>query len=142
MARRPPTEPIGLQVQRVAKSLHRAFDDALAEEGGSLPTWLILVSVKSGRPGTQRELAAAVGIRGATLTHHLASLERDGLVSRRRDPDNRRVQVVELTDAGEALFDRLRQAAVAFDARLRGGLSEGELDRLRSLLERLARNVD
>ena len=142
MARRPPTEPIGLQVQRVAKSLHRAFDDALAEEGGSLPTWLILVSVKSGRPGTQRELAAAVGIRGATLTHHLASLERDGLVSRRRDPDNRRVQVVELTDAGEALFDRLRQAAVAFDARLRDGLSEGELEHLRSLLDRLARNVD
>jgi MarR family transcriptional regulator for hemolysin len=142
MARRPPTEPIGLQVQRVAKSLHRAFDDALAEEGGSLPTWLILVSVKSGRPGTQRELAAAVGIRGATLTHHLASLERDGVVSRRRDPDNRRVQVVELTDAGEALFDRLRQAAVAFDARLRDGLSEGELDQLRSLLDRLARNVD
>ena len=142
MARRPPTEPIGLQVQRVAKSLHRAFDDALAEEGGSLPTWLILVSVKSGRPGTQRELAAAVGIRGATLTHHLASLERDGLVSRRRDPVNRRVQVVELTDAGEALFDRLRQAAVAFDARLRDGLSEGELDQLRSLLDRLARNVD
>ena len=54
--------PIGLQVQRTAKALNRAFDQALAEAGGSLPTWLILLSLKTRRWETQRELAAAVGI--------------------------------------------------------------------------------
>ena len=44
----PVAEPIGLQVTRTAKLLSRAFDDALAEAGGSLPVWLVLVSVKSG----------------------------------------------------------------------------------------------
>src|SRR5919202_6065709 len=98
MARQPPRpEPIGLHVARVAKSLNRAFEAALADAGGSLPTWLILLSLKAGRWGTQRELAEAIGIRGATLTHHLDGLERDGLVRRRRDPSNRRVQLVELT---------------------------------------------
>jgi MarR family transcriptional regulator for hemolysin len=138
----PRLEPIGLHVARAAKSLNRAFDEALTEAGGSLPTWLILLSLKSGRWGTQRELAEAIGIRGATLTHHLDGAEREGLVTRRRDPANRRVQVVELTPAGEKLFERLRDAAVAFDARLREGLGEPELDRLRELLSRLAANVD
>src|SRR3954451_7472323 len=100
----PPVEPIGLHVARAAKTLERAFEDALAAAGGSLPAWLILLSLKSGRWGTQRELAEAIGIRGAPLTHHLDGLERDGLVSRRRDPENRRVQVVELTAAGDRLF--------------------------------------
>jgi DNA-binding MarR family transcriptional regulator len=86
----------------------RAFDDALAEAGGSVPVWLVLISLKSQRLRNQRELAAAVGIREATLTHHLNSMDEQGLITRRRDPSNRRVHLVELTDAGEAAFDRLR----------------------------------
>src|SRR3954471_15291662 len=110
----PRQEPIGLYIQRVAKELNRSFEAALNEVGGNVPTWLILLSLKAGRPETQRQLADAVGIRGATLTHHLEGLERDGLVARERDPENRRVQKVALTDAGEAAFERMRGAALAF----------------------------
>ena len=137
----PPREPIGLQLFRVAKSANRAFQDALAAEGGSLPTWLILLSLKARRPETQRELAAAVGIEGATLTHHLAGLERDGLVTRARDPENRRVHRVALTEKGEAAFQRQRRAAVRFDAQLRAGLEDDEIAALRETLARLEANV-
>jgi len=137
----PTSEPIGLHVARVAKTLNRAFEDQLAAAGGSLPTWLILLSLKSGRPETQRKLADAIGIRGATLTHHLDALERAGLVTRMRDPANRRVQRVELTAEGDATFHRLRKVAMSFDERLRSGLSEQELGRLGALLERLGSNA-
>jgi MarR family transcriptional regulator, transcriptional regulator for hemolysin len=138
---RPPREPIGLQLQRTAKSLNRGFDDVLVAAGGSLPTWLILLSLKSGRPETQRELAAAVGIQGATLTHHLDALEKAGLVTRTRDPENRRVQRVSLTDEGDALFLRMRKAAMAWDAKLRRGISDEDADRLGELLGRLLENA-
>ena len=105
-------EPIGRQVTRTAKVLGRAFEEELARAGGSLPTWLILLSLKSRAWRTQRELAEALGIEGPTLTHHLTGLERSGLVTRTRDPDNRRVQRVELTQAGDATFQRLRRAGV------------------------------
>src|SRR5438105_14044831 len=108
----PPQVPLGLALARTAKAVSRAFDAALVEAGGSLPVWLVLLSLRSGRPGTQRELAEAVGIQGATLTHHLTAMERDGLVVRHRDPANRRTQQVEPTPAGEAVFDRLRAAAM------------------------------
>src|ERR1700737_4792305 len=94
----PTTEPIGLQVSRTAKVLSRAFDDALVEVGGSLPVWLILVSLKAQRHCMQRQLAEAVGIEGPTLTHHLNRMEAAGLVTRRRDSENRRIHRVELTD--------------------------------------------
>ncbi len=137
----PTTEPIGRQLTRIAKAVSRAFDDALTEVGGSLPTWLVLVSLKSGTPGAQRELAAAVGIEGPTLTHHLNRLEASGLVTRRRDPANRRVHRVELTDAGEATFARLLGAVIGFDDRLRRGFTESELTTLRDSLERLRTNA-
>src|SRR3954452_15380695 len=138
---RPPFEPVGLQLARVAKSASRAFDAALGAEGGSTPTWLILLSLKTGRADTQRELAPAVGIEGPTLPHHLAKLEAAGLVTRTRDPENRRVHRVELTKAGDKAFDRMRRAAVSFDAKLRGGLGEDELARLRGLLDALDANL-
>jgi MarR family transcriptional regulator, transcriptional regulator for hemolysin len=138
----PPGPPIGLHLTRAARTVSRAFDAALSEAGGSLPTWLILISVKSRTLGNQRELADAVGIRGATLTHHLNSLESAGLVRRRRDPDNRRIQQVELTDTGEDAFHRMRAAAVDFDRRLRRGLTEADLAAMADLLDRLVANVD
>ena len=137
----PAQEPIGLHLARVAKVASRAFDDVLAQAGGSLPTWLVLISVKSRQAATQRELAEAVGIQGATLTHHLNAMESAGLVTRRRDPANRRNHVVELTAAGEELFRRQLDAALAFDRRLRAGLSDGEVSQLRALLDRLRANL-
>jgi MarR family transcriptional regulator for hemolysin len=138
---RPRAEPIGRQLARTAKLLTRAFERELALAGGSLPTWLILLSLKSRSWRTQRELAEALGIEGATLTHHLAGLERAGLVTRTRDPDNRRVQRVDLTEGGDAAFHRLRRAASSFDQRLRSGLDDSDIQQLRELLAQLLSNV-
>src|SRR5437764_2795124 len=137
----PLEEPIGLEVTRTAKVLSRAFDDALAGAGGSLSTWLVLVSLKGRTHGAQRELADAVGIEGPTLTHHLNRMEAAGLVTRTRDPDNRRVHRVELTADGEALFTRLLGTVAAFDRQLQEGISENQLATLRRLLDRLRMNA-
>jgi MarR family transcriptional regulator for hemolysin len=121
--------------------VRRAFDEALAEAGGSLPAWLVLLNLKIRRPANQRELAEAVGVREATLTHHLNAMDAEGLITRRRDTTNRRIHVVELTAAGEEAFLRMRKAAMAFDRRLRAGTTEQELASLEDLLDRLVRNV-
>ncbi len=138
---RPAREPLGLHLTRVSRTVSRAFDDALANAGGSLPVWLVLISLKRGQPASQRELAEAVGVQGATLSHHLSAMESAGLVARHRDPRNRRLHVVELTPDGDALFARLREVALAFDQRLRAGLSGPDVDQLEVLLDRLRENV-
>ena len=138
---RPAREPLGLHLTRVSRIVSRAFDEALAEAGGSLPVWVVLISLKSGQTSSQRELAGAAGIQGATLSHHLDAMESAGLVTRRRDPRNRRLHLVELTPDGDALFARLREVAFAFDQRLRAGLTEHDVDRLEALLARLRDNA-
>ena len=137
----PATAPIGVVLARTAKTAARAFDQALATAGGSQPVWQILISLKTTPAANQRQLADAVGIQGATLTHHLNGMETAGLVTRRRDPANRRVHLVELTDDGEKLFHRLASAAIAHDQRMRQGLTDDEIAQLADLLHRLAANV-
>ena len=133
--------PIGLAVTATAKALSRAFDDALAVVGGSTPTWLVLQAVTTTEVATQGELAAVVGVRQPTLTHHLDGLERAGLVTRTRDPGNRRVQRIAVTEAGQALFLRLRRAAAAFEGRLHAGLDDDDVRTLRRLLAQLEENA-
>jgi MarR family transcriptional regulator, transcriptional regulator for hemolysin len=133
--------PIGLRLNQAARAVERAFDEALAEAGGTLPVWLVLLNLKIRKPANQRELAEAVGVREATLTHHLNTLDARGLITRTRDAANRRIQVVTLTAAGEETFLRLRDAAIAFDTRLRTGLTDTDLATLGALLTRLAANA-
>ena len=120
--------PIGLRLAQTARTVERAFDDALGEAGGTLPVWLILLNLKIRKPANQRELAEAVGVREATLTHHLNAMEARGLLTRTRDAANRRVHVVALTEAGEAAFvrhaghrDGLRRQAASGPRRRRPG---------------------
>ena len=79
---RPAQLPIGLRLSRTARAASRAFDDALAQAGGSVPVWLVLISLKRQQLRNQRELAEAVGIREATLSHHLAAMDEQGLITR------------------------------------------------------------
>ncbi len=134
-------ESLGLLVARVAKELSRSFDDVLAAAGGSTPTWQVLRALSTGEHRTQADLAAAIGVRQPTLTHHLDALERAGLVRREREDANRRVQRVTVTEAGAHLFLRLRRAAASFDGRLRAGLDDGDVAELRRLLGQLAENA-
>jgi MarR family transcriptional regulator, transcriptional regulator for hemolysin len=138
---KPTKNPIGLQLANTAKAVGRAFNDHLADAGGSVPVWLILSSLKSDERRTQLDLAHAVGIEGPTLTRHLDGLEANDIVRRVRDGNDRRAVRVELTAKGERLFQTLRQAVVAFNRDLTAGLSETELERIRTTLARLEQNV-
>jgi MarR family transcriptional regulator for hemolysin len=137
----PVAEPIGLEVARTGRLLNRAFDDALVAVGGSLPMWLIAMTLKRADHARQRDIAAAIGLEDATLTHHLHRMEQAGLVARHREPTNRRNQVVVLTASGDALFERMLSTVLAFDQQLRRGLTRKDLEQLRGLLDRLRTNV-
>jgi MarR family transcriptional regulator for hemolysin len=138
---RPDGPPIGLLLAATSKSVGRAFNDALAESGGSIPIWLILNALKSEPRRTQLDLARAVGIEGPTLTRHLDGLEQAGLVTRQRGSVDRRAVQVELTRAGQTLHARLLKAVIQFNQQLRSGLSSDDIETLRRLLNQLQDNV-
>lgn len=137
----PASPPLGIELARTAREVGRAFEQALEDAGGSRPLWLILMTLKQRPQANQRQMAAQIGIESATVTHHLNGMEADGLLTRRRDPADRRVHVVELTPAGEAMFHRLRRVVTAFDRQLRTGFDDVQVAQLREFLAQLRQNV-
>jgi MarR family transcriptional regulator, transcriptional regulator for hemolysin len=133
--------PVGRKLATTAKAVGSAFNAALAAEGGSVPVWLILNSIKHGTWSTQLDLARSLDIEGPTLTRHLDNLEASGLVARQRSASDRRAFRVELTAAGEAAYARMLGAVIAFNKRLTAGLTADDLKQLDELLTRLAANV-
>ena len=101
-----------------------------------------LNALKSEPRRTQLDLANAVGIEGPTLTRHLDGIEQAGLVRRQRGTLDRRAVQVELTRAGHTLHGRLLKAVISFNQQLRAGLSDEDVETLRSLLRQLRDNAE
>jgi DNA-binding MarR family transcriptional regulator len=90
-------------------------------------------------PLTLGELAAAEGVRSATMSGIVNGLEQDGLVRRRPHGTDRRAVQVEPTAAGRRLLDRARTRRIALVASRLGDLSKAELDMLLRAAELLER---
>ena len=102
---------------------------------GITPSEAGVIRIIGRSPGiSQRELATRLGIVQSRVVALLDRLEQAGLSTRTRRPGDRRVQEVELTDAGRTLLGRLRDAAEAQEAKLTEGLDEKRKRELYTLL--------
>jgi MarR family transcriptional regulator, transcriptional regulator for hemolysin len=133
---------LGRLLALTSKANGLLFDARLVEAGGSLPTWIVLSqAISSPISPSQRELAERMGIGGATLVRHLDRLEADGLVTRRRDPEDRRITRVDITKAGRQRHQQLAVVADAADREMRALLSDEEERVLRDVLQRIGHHV-
>jgi MarR family transcriptional regulator, transcriptional regulator for hemolysin len=133
---------VGRSLAFTGKVVAARFEETMARAGGSLPTWMVLLTLDRAGAVSQRELARRIHVEDATVTYHVDRLEGAGLVSRTRDPADRRVWRVELTPAGEETFARMKHAALAFETALRSGLDERELGQFFTTLARLNANAE
>jgi DNA-binding MarR family transcriptional regulator len=105
---------------------------------GVTPSEAGIIRIIGRSPGiSQRDLAARLGIGQSRVVALLDRLEQAGLSTRTRRPGDRRVQEVELTDAGRALLANLRRAAEAQEAQLTDGLDDQRKAALHELLSEL-----
>lgn len=128
-------------VVMTGKAIREHLEDQLAEAGASLVTWVVLNEIDRGTWDSQRGLAKQLLIEGATLTRHLDRMEREGLIVRTRDHEDRRQIRVEMTAEGRTMHRRLRIKANAVGSRATAGISERDEATLRRVLARLRDNL-
>lgn len=113
--------------------------DALAQEGARRPHFVVLASLADQGPASQATLGRRVSIDRSDLHAIVAELERDGLIGRTRDPEDRRRNVVTLTAAGKAALGRLNARIDQAQRDLLAPLSPSDRRELVRLLEQLLR---
>jgi DNA-binding MarR family transcriptional regulator len=82
----------------------------------------------------QRELKQMMGTDPSILVTMLNPLEADGLIARRRDPEDRRRHLVTVTAAGERRLIRAAEAQREAEDALFAGLADDQREQLRGLL--------
>ena len=88
-------------------------------------------------PSTPAALADHAGVTRATMTGLLDTLEKEGIVRRGADTQDRRTVLVSLTDAGRSLVERLLPEYFAHVAKLMHPLDGKERKQLVTLLQKI-----
>lgn len=130
-------------VHNCARIWRLAIDKRLKHIGIGQAGWMTIAMIaKAKEPLSQRALADQVGVEGPSMVAMLDRLERDGLVERVASSTDRRVKLVQLTEAGGTLFAEVKKEANAFRAALLEGVDPEELAVATRLLERLRKHSE
>ncbi len=133
----PPGQRTGYLLVHTDLRLRRVAEQELAPLGIQLRHFGTLATVDELGPGTQQRLAQYLKMTEPAMVQIVDELEKQGLVERRRDPDDRRRYAIGLTEAGSAKLVDARAAMARVNAKVVGVLGEDGVAELRSLVTKL-----
>jgi DNA-binding MarR family transcriptional regulator len=114
-------------------------DAAIPGQPVSLSQAFALHELDTGAPLSQRDLAERLGLEKSTVSRIAAEMERQGMLVRERDPDNRRVYRLRLTDLGRAIHAGIAGTFHDHYVRWMATMSRSECDALLTALPALVR---
>jgi DNA-binding MarR family transcriptional regulator len=130
-------DSLGYLINRTA----RAFANRLAAElrafDVGIGQWAVLLHLWGNDGMTQAQLSRRVAIEQPTMVRTIDRMERDGLVIRAPDPNDRRATRITLTERGWKLRDDLVPLATKVNAEATKALTDAEVAKLRRLLAKL-----
>lgn len=126
---------VGYMTNWAARLFVRAIERRLA--GGNAGPMPVFLALQDGRAMTQTALAQQASVEQPTMAKTLARMERDGLVSRTPDPNDKRSALVRLTDLGRIRADQAFDSAIEVNCIAAGALSKAELATYLSLAARI-----
>ncbi|HKD93833.1 MAG TPA: MarR family transcriptional regulator [Gaiellaceae bacterium] len=130
-------------VDRIAginSRIRRMHNDTLDQLGLTFSDWHVLTALRWSGPPHRRKagwLARRADLTSGAMTSRLDALEREGLVRRLRDPEDRRSVLVELTKKGLERHERAMAIQAPKEALLAAALTDREKEQLNSLLRRV-----
>ena len=128
-----------LHAQRAARALSRRFDEALRPVGITSGQFSLLNALNRPKPPPIGPVAQLLAMDRTTLTAALKPLERDGLVTIARDPEDGRNRLLALTEKGREVLAAAVPIWRNLHAVIEADLPELEPEALRGGLRALAR---
>lgn len=127
----------GYLANHMARLFARGLTAQIKPLGLTIGTFPALLELWDKDGLTQKELVVRLDIEQATMANTLARMERDGLIVRKKDVSDGRVQRVWLTDHARDLRGPAIQAAGAENTAALSGLSEAEKSQFVALMQKV-----
>lgn len=130
--------PAAVLIARVARRVRSRLRAALGPTDLRQRHLVALSYLRDHGPARQQALAQSLCMDASSLVCLLNDLEDRELIARRRDREDRRRGILELTDHGRATLTEIDAALAEIDAEILADLDESERAELRTLLARLS----
>ncbi len=129
-------------LHNTSRAWRQAIDQRLKDLGVSQAAWMTIAMVaKAATPPSQKQLADLLGVEGPTIVAMVDRLVASKLVLRVASPIDRRVKLIELTAAGQAMYAQVKERADVFRADLLAGVDADALLAATTLLEQLQDSI-
>jgi len=136
----------GMLVARLTllmRRFRRYSDDQLRRNGQSLIRFQTLFELAINEDGeTLTSIAARVGIAGPRLVGVLEELERDGLIERKVDENDRRAKLIVLTPAGEQAVSSMFELEFKLREEFLRGIGTNEMLLILDAVSVMTENLD
>ena len=109
--------------------------------GLTIPAWRVVATLGQYGFRTARDIAAHGVMHKSTVSRAVSQLEGRGLVRRKANRDDRREELLELTEAGRTVYEAVVPEALAFEERLLSVLTSAEHGALIGVLDKLDRHA-
>ncbi|MCU0921301.1 MAG: MarR family transcriptional regulator [Burkholderiaceae bacterium] len=130
-------DSVGYLLNQVVISMRRQIEQAMTAHDLTAAQWYPLWKLKRDGPGTAQELARDMDIDAGAMTRLIDRLAAKGLVERLRSVTDRRVVMLTLTPAGEAVAAHIPQVLAEVNNAYLRGFSRDEWQLLKQLLRRM-----
>ncbi|MGH3459102.1 MarR family winged helix-turn-helix transcriptional regulator [Aeromicrobium sp.] len=135
-------ESLGYQVNHLARLMAQALRTRIEPHGVVPGQFAQLLALYEEDGLTQNDLCARVRIDQSTMAHTLKRMERDGLIDRIPDPNDRRRASIRLSPRAQSLRDTLVQAAEDVNAEATRGLDDDERATCLALVTQVIANLE
>jgi len=132
---------VGFLVSQLGYAVTRRFRADLESLSLEPRHFGLMRALDAAKDLSQQALGEILHIPASSIVALLDQLEEKGYVRRRLDPADRRVRVVELTEAGHAILERAVEIGTAIEAALCEGFEPDERESLITNLQDVARNI-
>ena len=134
---------IGFLIKSAAKAFETAFDLQLRHRVGITVSQSrvigTLVLVKNGM--TQKEIADRIGIEAPTIVPIIDKMEEQGMVERKPDPKDRRINLILLTSKSEGLWESIVECALELEKISCNKVLPEELEITKNNILRITQNL-
>ena len=132
----------GHLINRLSRLSLRWTDRRFQGLGLAVAQLPVLYTLRDGASSTQTELARMAHIEQPTMAQLLTRMERDGLVRRMANPDDKRSSRVSLTASAQRKLPAARAVLAEGNERALEGFSKREVETLVRLLGRVLENIE
>ncbi|MGI6727929.1 MAG: MarR family winged helix-turn-helix transcriptional regulator [Anaerovoracaceae bacterium] len=133
---------IGFVTDTAIKTITENFNQRLERLGSTRIQWIALYFLDCTEKAiNQKDLAALMNVQDSTMARLVDRMERDGLIKRIEDPNDRRIKLLELTHNGKAKIDELMPAGIDFSNLLLKDISPEELEIFECVLSKMINNI-